>query len=132
MLSAAETEISRMPVERLNAHDLLSVMLAGSVAGAVEHTTMFPIDTVKTRMQATELHGGTRYRSVFDAITKILRFEGFRRLYSGFTAVIAAAVPSHAFYFAMYEISRVILDMDRHQHHPLKTMVAGGAATMAQ
>jgi len=126
-----EIQKLQMPIERLSSHDLMYVMLAGSCAGAVEHTLMFPVDTVKTRMQATEMHGGTRYKSVFSAFNHIIRFEGFRRLYSGFTAIIAAAVPSHAFYFVVYECMRVLLDMDRHQHHPLKTMVAGGAATMA-
>lgn len=120
-----------MSIERLSTHDLMHVMLAGSCAGAVEHTTMFPVDTVKTRMQATELHGGTKYKSVYSALRHILKFEGVRKLYSGFTAIIVAAVPSHAFYFVVYECMRVLLDMDRHQHHPLKTMMAGGAATMA-
>ena len=31
---------------------LLQHMLAGAVAGTLEHTLMFPIDTIKTRMQA--------------------------------------------------------------------------------
>ena len=31
---------------------VLQHMLAGAVAGTLEHTLMFPIDTIKTRMQA--------------------------------------------------------------------------------
>lgn len=36
-------------------------MLAGAVAGTLEHTLMFPVDTVKTRMQALA-HPGQRVR----------------------------------------------------------------------
>lgn len=31
-------------------------MLAGAVAGMVEHVAMFPVDTIKTRMQVTPPH----------------------------------------------------------------------------
>jgi solute carrier family 25 iron transporter 28/37 len=34
-------------------------MLAGAVAGTLEHTLMFPVDTIKTRMQALS-HPGQR------------------------------------------------------------------------
>jgi len=43
-------------------HDGLSFpqyMLAGSVAGMVEHMAMFPVDLVKTRMQMLESAGGS-------------------------------------------------------------------------
>jgi len=36
-------------------------MIAGSVAGIVEHTAMYPVDTIKTRMQALS-HPGQRVR----------------------------------------------------------------------
>ncbi|CAA6661847.1 unnamed protein product [Spirodela intermedia] len=35
-------------------------MVAGSVAGVVEHTAMFPVDTLKTRMQAQRPPAGSR------------------------------------------------------------------------
>lgn len=38
-------------------------MIAGSVAGIVEHTAMYPVDTIKTRMQALS-HPGQRVRLV--------------------------------------------------------------------
>ena len=32
-------------------------MIAGAAAGTMEHTAMFPIDTIKTRMQALSQPG---------------------------------------------------------------------------
>jgi solute carrier family 25 iron transporter 28/37 len=37
-------------------------MVAGAVAGTMEHTLMFPIDTIKTRMQALS-HPGQQVRA---------------------------------------------------------------------
>ena len=63
-------------------------MLAGAVAGVAEHVAMFPVDTVKTRMQALahpgqQLHGAPLHL----ALKNIIRREGFFRLYSGVSAV---------------------------------------------
>ena len=41
----------------------LQHMLAGAVAGTLEHTLMFPIDTIKTRMQALSHPGQRVYTS---------------------------------------------------------------------
>lgn len=41
---------------------LLQHMLAGAVAGITEHTAMYPVDTIKTRMQALS-HPGQRVSS---------------------------------------------------------------------
>jgi hypothetical protein len=39
----------------------LQHMVAGAVAGITEHTAMYPVDTIKTRMQALS-HPGQRVR----------------------------------------------------------------------
>ena len=38
-------------------------MLAGAIAGTLEHTLMFPVDTIKTRMQALSHPGQRVYTS---------------------------------------------------------------------
>lgn len=91
-------------------------MLAGATAGIAEHVAMFPVDTVKTRMQALghpgqQLRGATaglgqQLRSVPRALRGILRREGARGLYSGVGAVAAGAGPAHAMYFASYEAAK--------------------------
>ena len=45
---------------------------AGSIAGLTEHTLLYPIDTVKTRMQAVLISNiGTQYKSFIDCFTQV-------------------------------------------------------------
>ena len=73
---------------------------------------MFPLDTVKTRMQAVP-HGGAsiahamNYGTMRAAVSTVLRQEGLRGLYRGVNAMALGAGPAHAFYFATYEVRRV-------------------------
>ena len=77
-------------------------MVAGAFAGAAEHTLMFPVDTVKTRMQARPA-GAPVYRGALDALRTILAREGAHNLFRGFGSVAFGAMPSHALYFSVLE-----------------------------
>ncbi|WCJ27986.1 Mitochondrial substrate carrier family protein [Euphorbia peplus] len=85
-------------------------MIAGSIAGSVEHMAMFPIDTLKTRMQ---IIGGSNCLpqsfGVRQAFGSILKLEGPAGLYRGIAAMGLGAGPSHAVYFSVYEFCKEIL-----------------------
>ncbi|XP_019178522.1 PREDICTED: mitoferrin-like [Ipomoea nil] len=90
------------------AHDGLhfwQFMVAGSIAGMVEHMAMFPVDTVKTQMQAL---GSCPIKSVGvrQALQSILRSEGVAGLYRGIGAMGLGAGPAHAVYFSVYEFCK--------------------------
>ncbi|MED6280876.1 hypothetical protein CHARACLAT_015475 [Characodon lateralis] len=78
-------------------------MLAGAVAGIMEHCLMYPIDCVKTRMQSLHPEPGARYRNVMDALQQIVRTEGVWRPIRGVNVLAVGAGPAHALYFACYE-----------------------------
>lgn len=78
-------------------------MLAGAVAGIMEHCLMFPIDCVKTRMQSLQPDPAARYRNVMDALRRIVATEGIWRPLRGLNATAIGAGPAHALYFASYE-----------------------------
>ncbi|KAL2083114.1 hypothetical protein ACEWY4_020887 [Coilia grayii] len=78
-------------------------MLAGAVAGIMEHCLMFPIDCVKTRMQSLQPEPAARYRNVLEALGRIVRTEGVWRPMRGLNATAIGAGPAHALYFACYE-----------------------------
>ncbi|TRY84090.1 hypothetical protein DNTS_008935 [Danionella cerebrum] len=78
-------------------------MLAGAVAGIMEHCLMFPIDCVKTRMQSLQPEPAARYRNVMDALWRIMRTEGIWRPIRGLNVTAVGAGPAHALYFACYE-----------------------------
>mmetsp|Transcript_2800 Transcript_2800/g.5166 ORF Transcript_2800/g.5166 Transcript_2800/m.5166 type:complete len:150 (-) Transcript_2800:623-1072(-) len=78
-------------------------MVAGSAAGAMEHIFMYPVDTVKTRMQASAQPGQPAYNGVLKTFSSIAHSEGIPRLYRGISPVLVTALPSHGVYFGMYE-----------------------------
>ncbi|CZS89747.1 probable mitochondrial 2-oxodicarboxylate transport protein [Rhynchosporium graminicola] len=75
---------------------------AGAVAGVSEILVMYPLDVVKTRIQ---LQSGTAvgedaYSGMMDCFRKIVRNEGFSRLYRGIEAPILMEAPKRATKFA--------------------------------
>ncbi|XP_014779809.1 mitoferrin-1 [Octopus bimaculoides] len=94
-------------------------MMAGAAAGILEHTVMYPIDCIKTRMQALRPDPQARYKGVFDGLYKMLHLEGFRNTVRGISAVVGGAGPAHAMYFGCYE------------HIKWKMMKSGGNQQLA-
>ncbi|XP_042509867.1 mitoferrin-like [Macadamia integrifolia] len=96
------------PDVTVSSHDGLEFwqyMIAGSIAGCVEHMAMFPVDTLKTRMQAM---GACPAKTVGlrEALTSILKHEGPLGLYRGIGAMGLGAGPAHAVYFSVYEVCK--------------------------
>lgn len=90
--------------ESLPSHASLTThMTAGAVAGILEHTVMYPVDSVKTRMQSLQPDPKAQYRSVFEALQRIVRTEGVLRPLRGLNITVLGAGPAHALYFACYE-----------------------------
>lgn len=68
------------------------------------------------------LHPNPRavYRSVFDALRKMVRHEGITRPFRGVSLVICSAGPAHALYFSCYEkVKRVASGTETGGRNPL-------------
>lgn len=67
-----------------------------------EILVMYPLDVVKTRvqLQTGKGVGADFYNGMFDCFQKIIRHEGFSRLYRGITAPILMEAPKRATKFA--------------------------------
>ncbi|XP_008416459.1 mitoferrin-2-like [Poecilia reticulata] len=107
-------------------------MLAGAVAGIMEHCLMYPVDCVKTRMQSLHPEPGARYRNVMDALQQIVRTEGLWRPIRGVNVLAVGAGPAHALYFACYEKIKFSLSDAVHPgaNSHFANGVAGCAATV--
>ena len=125
------------PVE-LASSTFYAHMASGALAGAVEHTAMFPVDTIKTRLQAARTRGsggwvggGGGLGDVARAATRASSAAAtVRGLYRGVSAAGLGAGPAHAVYFATYEkCKRMFGGNDRHEHAPLAHAMAGACAT---
>jgi len=75
---------------------------AGAVAGVSEILVMYPLDVVKTRvqLQTGKGLGEEGYNGMFDCFRKIIKNEGFSRLYRGIAAPIMMEAPKRATKFA--------------------------------
>lgn len=95
--SLLETEIYDLP--DLNG---LELMMAGGLSGVAGWLSTYPIDVIKTRIQAQSLSGSKRYAGLWDCGQKIVREEGWRVLWRGTAATILRAFPTNAVIFLGY------------------------------
>lgn len=72
----------------------LSSLISGGMAGFVVDVLLFPIDTVKTRLQSEK---------------SFWRAGGFRGIYNGLGPVALGSVPSAAIFFCTYESMKKFL-----------------------
>lgn len=114
--------------ESLPANTPLGIsMAAGAVAGIMEHTVMYPVDAIKTRMQV--MGSSNIYKGVIHSLTRVSASEGAFALWRGMLSMIMGAGPAHAVHFAVYE---KVISMQARGHDtnsPLVSAVAGAAAT---
>ena len=64
--------------------DLLPLLAFGSISGGVGATSVYPLNLVRTRMQASGSSGHPqRYKSIFDVAWRTYQNEGWRGFYRG-------------------------------------------------
>ncbi|XP_065351002.1 mitoferrin-1 [Cloeon dipterum] len=92
--------------EKLPTNNVVTNMSAGAIAGIMEHCVMYPLDSVKTRMQSLNNFGGPATRGIYDTLSQMVRQEGILRPCRGMSALVVGAGPAHALYFSCYEYSK--------------------------
>ncbi|CAL4085256.1 unnamed protein product, partial [Meganyctiphanes norvegica] len=75
-------------------------LLAGSTAGAVSQTTIYPMEVLKTRLA---LRKTGQYKSIADCAVQIFKREGFRPFYRGYIPNIMGIIPYAGIDLAVYE-----------------------------
>jgi solute carrier family 25 thiamine pyrophosphate transporter 19 len=91
----------------------------GGVAGGVSKFVVFPLDTVKRRLQAQVLKSSfdttissvgassiIKYSGLVDCVSNIWKNEGMRGFYKGIIPTTAKAITATAITFAAFEVSR--------------------------
>ncbi|GAA5932276.1 hypothetical protein JCM21900_006046 [Sporobolomyces salmonicolor] len=122
--------VEEIDYEGLN-HDSLAInMLAGSLAGISEHAVMFPVDSIKTRMQVLTTSPTAVYANMSEAFHRISSTEGTKRLWRGVASVILGAGPAHAVYFGTYELAKDMAGGNEGGYSFVATASAGALATV--
>jgi solute carrier family 25 iron transporter 28/37 len=128
VVTVMDDEMLSLSPQELTTSLLSTAFLGGAVAGTTEHLVMYPVDTVKTRMQV----GMPQYSSVPQAASMIFKEGGPKAFYRGLPAVLLGAIPSHAACFTSLEATRVFLSQfTGDSKHPLVSAVAGAVGVTA-
>jgi len=100
--------------------------VAGSCAGVMEHIGMYPVDTVKTQMQASPERLG-----VLQAVRSVVRNEGMLGFMRGSTVIGAGCIPAHIGFFTAYEVSlERLVGSSNQDRHPARVALCGALATV--
>jgi len=88
-------------------------LLAGGFAGFAVDATLFPLDTIKTRLQSSQ---------------GFAKAGGFRGIYSGLGTAVLGSAPAAAFFFLTYEnTKKFIKKMQPNAWHPIVHMTGAAA-----
>lgn len=76
------------------------LLLAGGTSGIMSWLSTYPVDVVKSRLQADGLQGAPRYRGILDCVRQSYRAEGWRVFTRGLASTLLRAFPVNAATFA--------------------------------
>lgn len=84
----------------------------GATSGAVSATIVYPLNLLRTRLQAqgTVLHRPT-YTGIMDVTRKTIKNEGFRGLFKGVTPNLLKVAPAISISYIVYENSKKLLSL---------------------
>lgn len=88
------------------------MLLAGGLAGTASWTVSYPLDVIKSRMQA---ESRSRYSSPLDCFRQSVSAEGYGCLYRGLNSTILRAFPTNAATFAVVAWTFRIFGEQRHE-----------------
>lgn len=80
------------------------LLLAGGTSGITSWLSTYPMDVVKSRLQADGLQGAPRYRGILDCMRQSYQAEGWRVFTRGLASTLLRAFPVNAATFATVTI----------------------------
>jgi len=83
------------------------VLISGGLAGMLYWISTYPVDVVKSSIQADKTSKSERkYKGTMDAFSQIYKSQGFKGFWKGFTPCMVRAFPANAVCFLAYEQTR--------------------------
>jgi len=107
-------------------------LLVGAVAGVVGTSCIYPLDMVKTRLQAGGQSGMVKYAGPIDCIKQMYAKEGWRGFYRGLDANLLGVTPEKAIKLAVNEKMREVLENPDGTISGFNEVLAGGTAGFCQ
>ncbi|KAI0036819.1 mitochondrial carrier [Vararia minispora EC-137] len=86
---------------------VLALLMFGSISGSVGASMVYPLNLVRTRMQASGSSGHPeRYTGIRDVIAKTYQRDGWKGFYRGLFPTLAKVVPAVSISYVVYEQSK--------------------------
>jgi solute carrier family 25 (mitochondrial phosphate transporter), member 23/24/25/41 len=84
----------------------------GAASGAISATVVYPINLLRTRLQAqgTVLHKET-YTGIMDVTRRTVRNEGIKGLFKGVTPNLLKVAPAVSISYVVYENCKALMDL---------------------
>ncbi|XP_062027704.1 calcium-dependent mitochondrial ATP-magnesium/phosphate carrier protein 2-like isoform X1 [Rosa rugosa] len=83
----------------------------GTVSGALGATCVYPLQVIRTRMQAQRSNSAEAYRGMSDVFWRTLQREGYRGFYKGLFPNLLKVVPAASITYMVYEAMKKRLDL---------------------
>lgn len=83
---------------------LNTMLVAGGLAGVASWISCYPLDVIKTRLQA-QTKASMKYSGIVDCFRKSVEKDGYRVLFRGLGTAVARAFVVNGAIFAAYELS---------------------------
>lgn len=84
----------------------------GTISGALGATCVYPLQVVRTRMQAQTPDGSTPYKGMSDVFMRTYQKEGARGFYKGLLPNLLKVVPAASITYMVYEMMKNTLDLE--------------------
>ncbi|XP_021298564.1 mitochondrial arginine transporter BAC2 [Herrania umbratica] len=84
---------------------LRTMLIAGGLAGVASWICCYPLDVVKTRVQAQSPSSPQKYNGIIDCLQKSVKHDGFGVLWRGLGTAVARAFVVNGAIFSAYEIA---------------------------
>ncbi|EMD40763.1 hypothetical protein CERSUDRAFT_111350 [Gelatoporia subvermispora B] len=86
---------------------VLALLAFGSVSGSIGATSVYPLNLVRTRLQASGSSGHPqRYTGIMDVVQHTYARDGWRGFYRGLLPTLAKVVPAVSISYVVYESSK--------------------------
>ncbi|KAG8845987.1 hypothetical protein FRB96_002213 [Tulasnella sp. 330] len=86
---------------------VLALLAFGSISGTVGATSVYPLNLVRTRLQASGSPGHPqRYKDLGDVVRQTMQQEGWKGFYRGLAPTLAKVVPAVSISYVVYENSK--------------------------
>ncbi|GJE84214.1 mitochondrial carrier [Phanerochaete sordida] len=86
---------------------VLALLMCGSISGSIGASSVYPLNLVRTRLQASGSPGHPhKYTGMWDVVQQTYTRDGWRGFYRGLVPTLAKVVPAVSISYVVYESSK--------------------------